>query len=248
MIQNGSSYQLHCYYCRNVISNKRTASPAQCYTRVFSKSQPQVYSLEYVYLCILIKKKSLYLQNFTDRKAVSFTLSQNRCTCGNCQVLERVEAYICYQEIEAVQNNNIEAVTSGEYEEQPQCITQDPGFHAVSTNRWVLQVAWYQYKQQYKAAYDGKEEKLFWHIAYRLTGHQLTCWCWGILGERNLSCASCLCGSVYLELLSSISTRGRLCIWGCSLCRWVTFCWPQLSTSNLISLENQKKVFFICTN
>lgn len=135
MIQNGSSYQLHCYYCRNVISDKRTASPAQCYTRVFSKSQPQVYSLEYVYLCILIKKKSLYLQNFTDRKAVSFTLSQNTCTCGNCQVLERVEAYICYQEIEAVQNKNIEAVTSGEYEEQPQCITQDPGFHAVSTNR-----------------------------------------------------------------------------------------------------------------
>ena len=114
MIQNGSSYQLHCYYCRNVISNQSTASPAQYYTTVFSKSQPQVYSLKYVYFCILIKKKRLYLQNFTDRKAVSFTLSQNRCTCGNCQVLERVEAYICYQEIEAVQNNNIEAVTSGE--------------------------------------------------------------------------------------------------------------------------------------
>ena len=57
MIQNGSSYQLHCYYCRNVISNKSTASQAQYYTTVFSKSQPQVYSLEYVYFCILIKKK-----------------------------------------------------------------------------------------------------------------------------------------------------------------------------------------------
>ena len=59
MIQNGSSYQLHCYYCRNVISNKSTASPAQYYTTVFSKSQPQVYSLEYVYFCILIKKKKI---------------------------------------------------------------------------------------------------------------------------------------------------------------------------------------------
>ena len=35
----------------------------------------------------------------------------------------RVEACICCHEIEAVQNKNIEAVTSGECEEQPQCIT-----------------------------------------------------------------------------------------------------------------------------
>ncbi|XP_068674676.1 uncharacterized protein [Montipora foliosa] len=95
-------------------------------------------------------------------------------------VLGRVEACICCQEIEAVQNKLIEAVTSGEREEQPQCITQHPGFHAVCINRWVLQVAWYQYKQQYKAAYDGQEDKLFRHIAYR----QLTRWCWGILGKE----------------------------------------------------------------
>ena len=73
-----------------------------------------------------------------------------------------------------------EAVTSGECQEQPQCITQHPGFHAVCVNRWVLQVAWYQYKQQYKAAYDRREDKLFRHIAYR----QLTRWCWGILGKE----------------------------------------------------------------
>ena len=44
----------------------------------------------------------------------------------------------------------------------------------------MLQVAWYQYKQQYEATYDGREDKLFWHIAYR----QLTRWCWGILGKE----------------------------------------------------------------
>ena len=126
------------------------------------------------------KKERVYLQNLTVYKPVLFTLSQNRCTCGNCQVLGRVEACICCQEIEAVQNKLIEAVTSGECEEQPQCITQHPGFHAVCINRWVLQVAWYQYKQQYKAAYDGQEDKLFRHIAYR----QLTRWCWGILGKE----------------------------------------------------------------
>ena len=77
-------------------------------------------------------------------------------------------------------NKLIEAVTSGECQKQPQCITQHAGFHAVCINRWVLQVAWYQYKQQYKAAYDGREDKLFRHIAYR----QLTRWCWGILGKE----------------------------------------------------------------
>jgi len=61
----------------------------------------------------------------------------------------RVEACICCQEIEAVKNKNIEAVTSGECQEEPTCITQHPGFHPVCINRWVLQTAWFQYKQQY---------------------------------------------------------------------------------------------------
>ena len=60
------------------------------------------------------------------------------------------EACVCCQEIEAVKHKIIEAVTSGECQEQPTCITQHPGFHPVCINRWVLQTAWYQYKQQYK--------------------------------------------------------------------------------------------------
>ena len=81
------------------------------------------------------KKERVNLKNFTVYKPVLFTLLQNRCTCGNWQVLGRVGACICCQEIEAVQNKLIEAVTSGEYQEQPQCITQHPGFHAVCINR-----------------------------------------------------------------------------------------------------------------
>ena len=103
-----------------------------------------------------------------------------RCTCENCQIKGRVESCVCCQEIEAVNNKLIEAVTSGECEEKPSCITQHPGFHPVCINRWVLQTAWYQYKQQYKHPYDGREDKLFGHIAYR----QLTRWCWGILGKE----------------------------------------------------------------
>ena len=46
----------------------------------------------------------------------------------------RAEACLCCQEIERVKNKLIEAVTSGECEEQPKCITQHPGFHPVCIN------------------------------------------------------------------------------------------------------------------
>ena len=134
----------------------------------------------YRFAADIIHVQAYFLLNLTDRKAGLFTSSQNRCTCGNCQVMGRAEAYVCCREIEAVQNKNIEVVTSGEREDPPQCITQHPGFHAVCLNRWVLQVAWYQYKEQYKVAYDGREDKLFRHVAYR----QFIRWCWGILGKE----------------------------------------------------------------
>ena len=92
---------------------------------------------------------------------------------------EQRHAYVV-KKLRGSKNKLIEAVTSGECEEQPKCITQHPGFHPVCINRWVLQTAWYQYKQQYKDPYDGPEEKLFRHIAYR----QLARWCWGILGKE----------------------------------------------------------------
>ena len=103
-----------------------------------------------------------------------------RCACENCLVMGRVEACKCCREIEQVKSKLTEAVTCGECTEEPTCITQHPGFHPVCINRWVLQTAWFQYKQQYKDTYDGPEHKLFRHIAYR----QLARWCWGILGKE----------------------------------------------------------------
>ena len=61
-----------------------------------------------------------------------------RCACENCQIMERAESCVCCQEIEQVKNKPIEAVSFGECEEQPKCITQHPGFHLVCINRWVL--------------------------------------------------------------------------------------------------------------
>jgi len=81
-------------------------------------------------------------------------------------------------------DKNSHAVEMGEVAEAPVCITQHPGFQAVfqavCLNRWVLQTAWYQYKQQYSQSYGGPQHKLNRHIAYR----QLVRCCWGILGKE----------------------------------------------------------------
>ena len=88
--------------------------------------------------------------------------------------------YACCKEIPEVCDKNVEAVEQHETEEVPICIIQHPGFQAVCLNRWVLQTAWYQYKQQYEVAFDGPEDRLYRHIAYR----QLARWYWGILGRE----------------------------------------------------------------
>ena len=121
----------------------------------------------------------------------------------------RVEACVCCQEIEAVKNKNIKAVTSGECQEKPTCITQHPGFHPVCINRWVLQTAWFQYKQQYKHPYEGPEHKLFRHIAYR----QLARWCWGILGKEI-----------------------RVVLPSCAVCAYITFI-PHLGQKKILPLK-----------
>ncbi|XP_068736723.1 P2X purinoceptor 7-like [Montipora capricornis] len=113
------------------------------------------------------------------------------CTCGNCQRLQRVEECICCSEIDCIVAKNNEAVEHEGLTEPLVCITQHPGFNSVCLNHWVLQTAWYQYKQQYHNSYEGPEHKQNRHIAYR----QLARWCWGILGREVRvvlpSCAVC---------------------------------------------------------
>ena len=104
-----------------------------------------------------------------------------RCQCGNCQSMPREEENICCQEVDAVKNKNLEAVTVAELQTEPRCLVQHPGFEAVCLNVWVLQTAWLQYKQQYgSSAYEGPKHKKHRHIAYR----QLVRWCWGALGKN----------------------------------------------------------------
>ena len=87
----------------------------------------------------------------------------------------------CCQEIDEVQAKLLEAVEVEALESPPSCITNHPGFLAVCINVYVLQTAWYQYKQQYGA--DGHERPIYKrnrHIAYR----QFVRWCWGFLGRE----------------------------------------------------------------
>ena len=90
--------------------------------------------------------------------------------------MDRVVECKCCHEIPEVFNKNI-----GIEGDVPTCIVDHPGFVPVCINEFVLETAWYQYKQQYSVStYDGPPHKLKRHIAYR----QLVRWCWGILGKE----------------------------------------------------------------
>ena len=91
------------------------------------------------------------------------------------------EECVCCQEIQVLQDKNEEVFKVEKLQTPYSCITYNPGFHAVCINRWTLQAAWFQYKQQYGTkAFEGPEHKNQRHIAYR----QLVCWCWGVLGKE----------------------------------------------------------------
>jgi len=108
------------------------------------------------------------------------TLNDDWCRCGGiCQRQDTERECVCCQEIvvavdrhrRSSQNRNIAL---------SECITQNPAFVVVCTDRDVLETAWYGYRQQY-GGYDGPEHKRLRHIAYR----QFVRWCWGWLG-RNI--------------------------------------------------------------
>ena len=80
----------------------------------------------------------------------------------------REEENICCQEVDAVKNKNLEAVTVEELQAEHRCIDQHPGLEAVCLNVLVQQTAWLQYKQQYgSSAYEGPKYKRNRHIVYR---------------------------------------------------------------------------------
>ena len=95
--------------------------------------------------------------------------------------MDREEECACCHEIEQVANKNQEVIEATKPAQPFSCITDNPGFHTVCLDRWVLQSAWLCYKQQYGSqAHQGPEHKIHRHIAYR----QLVRWCWGVIGKE----------------------------------------------------------------
>ena len=65
-----------------------------------------------------------------------------RCKCLNCDNMLTVEESICCGEVDRVMNKM-------EEEELEGCITTHPGFQTVCLDRFVLQTAYFQYREQY---------------------------------------------------------------------------------------------------
>ena len=61
--------------------------------------------------------------------------------------MDRAEECVCCHEIPQVVNKNMEVFETDKLVTKPDCITDNPGFEAVCLNHWVLQVAWFHYKQ-----------------------------------------------------------------------------------------------------
>ncbi|XP_065892577.1 uncharacterized protein [Dysidea avara] len=63
------------------------------------------------------------------------------CHCGNCKMMPtRKECICCCSIVEMVAKLEEVGAT---------CITESEGFNAVCLNQWVLETAYYQYRQQY---------------------------------------------------------------------------------------------------
>ncbi|XP_053378660.1 uncharacterized protein LOC128548224, partial [Mercenaria mercenaria] len=60
------------------------------------------------------------------------------------------------------------------------CITEHPGFRPVCLDEFVLETAYYQYRQQYGEPDARSINERNRYVAYR----QLARWCWGFLGKE----------------------------------------------------------------
>lgn len=72
-----------------------------------------------------------------------FTSNNFRCSCGNCTPMSTARECVCCHEVEKVKMLFEEL-------EDIKCIIDHPGFPAACLNTYVLQIAYYQYRQQYR--------------------------------------------------------------------------------------------------
>ena len=63
--------------------------------------------------------------------------------------MDREQECVCCHEIERIASKNEEVFEHVKPTEPYDCITDNPGFYTVCLDRWVLQAAWLDHKQQY---------------------------------------------------------------------------------------------------
>ena len=98
-----------------------------------------------------------------------------RCQCDHCQIMDREVECICCQEIIKIceKKQKVSEVENLKL----RCITDNPGFKVLCLNRWELEAAWFQYRQQYGGDNTIPEHKQNRHIAYRqLVDGAGECW------------------------------------------------------------------------
>ena len=64
-----------------------------------------------------------------------------RCACGNCIVMPSAQECVCCKEVHEVASKTSSAGVD--------CIILHPGFESVCLDVWVLQTAYYSYRQHY---------------------------------------------------------------------------------------------------
>ena len=145
------------------------------------------------------------------------SIGNSRCECGSCQRLNRVVECVCCAEIDCVLAKNNEAVEAEGLAEPPVCVTQHPGFHAVCLNHWVLQTAWYQYKQQYQDSYEGPPHKQNITHSLQAAGEVVL----GSFGKGSSSGPAIICCVLHTSALPASRARRILHISRISLSRRV---------------------------
>ena len=78
-----------------------------------------------------------------------------RCTCDLCSHMPTERESHCCQEVDRLQEK-IEAFNDDGGDIA--CITQHPGFASVCLDRYVLETAYFQYRQQYGEAQHEDHE------------------------------------------------------------------------------------------
>ncbi|XP_068692587.1 uncharacterized protein [Montipora foliosa] len=112
----------------------------------------------------------------------------DRCQCGMCQPMPTVHKSVCCGEIGQIWQK----VEDQRPDVQMSCITEHLGFQSNCLDVWVLETAYYAYRQQHGQDNHTAHEK-FRYIAYR----QLVRWCWGYLGKNvRVALPSCVVNKI----------------------------------------------------